>query len=118
MAASIQTGPIFRCITLHASTVGLVCNLHIRNISPQFHVVCDDLLEAVHATSEQEPAEWPELIIFQSYRLETDDETYISQLDDEWLTKEELTLCQIEQAERRERGDDKLPPEQFKLPPE
>ena len=56
------------------------------------------------------------MTIFQSHRLETDDDAYVLQLDDEWLTKEELTLCQIEQAERKERNDNKLPPEQFKLP--
>ena len=103
---------------LHASTVGLVRNLYTGHISPQFHVVYDDFFETVHATAEQEPTEWPELITFQSYRLKTDDDTYVSQLDKEWLSPEELTLWQIEQAERRERGDNKLPSEQFKLPPE
>ena len=103
---------------LYASSVELVHNLHTGNISPQFHVVYDDFFETVYATPEQEPPEWHELVIFQSHRLEMDDDTYVPQLDNEWLTKEELTLCQIEQAERRKRGDNKLQPEQFKLPPE
>ena len=47
-----------------------------------------------------------------------DDDTYVPQLDDEWLSPKELTLWQIEQAERRERGDNKLSSKQFKLPPE
>ena len=64
---------------------------------------------------EQEPVEWKELILFQKYRNDLDDDTYVPQLADEWLSPDELKSCQIEQLERRERGDNKLPP-QLNLP--
>ena len=100
---------------LHASTVGLVRNLCTGNLSPQFHVVYDDFFETVHATPEQAPVEWKELILFQAYRNDLDDDTYVPQLADEWLSPEELHTWQIEQLERREQGDNKLPP-QLNLP--
>ena len=87
---------------LHASTVGLVRNLCTGNLSPQFHVVYDDFFETVHATPEQAPVEWKELILFQAYRNDLDDDTYVPQLADEWLSPEELHTWQIEQLERRE----------------
>jgi hypothetical protein len=37
--------------SLHASTVGLIRNLRTNHISPQFHVVYDDLFETVHASA-------------------------------------------------------------------
>ena len=61
---------------LHSSTVGLIRNLRTGNISPQFHVVYDDYFETVLSTPEQEPENWEEIVIFQSFRssLEEDDE--------------------------------------------
>ena len=90
-------------------------NLRTGNISLEFHVVYDDFFETVHAMPEQEPVQWKELISFQSYRSDLDDETYVPQLADEWLSPDELKSCQIEQLERREMGDNKLPT-QLNLP--
>jgi hypothetical protein len=75
---------------LHASTVGLVRNLRTGNISPQFHVVYDEFFETVHATQEQEPDVWPQLIAFQRYKSEYDDEDYVPELTDEWCSEEEV----------------------------
>ena len=33
---------------IHASTVGMVSNIHTGNISPQLHLVFDDYFETVH----------------------------------------------------------------------
>ena len=65
---------------LHASTVRLVRNLRTGNISPQFYVV----YETVHASLDKEPEVWPELIVFQSFRsdIEEDDENYSYELED------------------------------------
>jgi hypothetical protein len=41
---------------LHASTVGLICNLRTNHISPQFHVVYDNLFETMHVNAEETPA--------------------------------------------------------------
>ena len=73
-------------------------------------MVYDDFFETVHATPEQKPVEWKELILFQKFRNDLDDDTYVPQLADEWLSADELKSCQIEQLERREKGDNKLSP--------
>ena len=75
---------------VHASTVGLIRHLTTENISPQFHCVYDDFFETIDSTDEQEPAVWPELVVVQSFRSEFNDEDYVPQLPDEWLTPAEL----------------------------
>ena len=74
---------------IHASTVGLVQNLRTGNISPQFHLVYNDWFETVHATATEEPAIWQELIKFQCFANEFNDEQYIPALGPEWLTDKE-----------------------------
>jgi hypothetical protein len=85
---------------LHASTVGLVRNLQTGNISPQFHVVYDDYFETVHAT-DTEPAVWKELVSFQTFRSEYDDEDYVPELGDEWLSTEEKIARREREHARR-----------------
>ena len=77
---------------LHSSTVGLVRNLRTGNISPQFHVVYDDFFETVHSSPDKEPTVWPELIVFQSFRsdIEEDDEFFKYELEDQWKSEEEM----------------------------
>jgi hypothetical protein len=76
----------------HASTVGLILNLRTKNISPQFHCVYDDYFETVFASPEDEPKVWKELLIFQTYNSvsDVDDEDYVPELSDEWLSDEEI----------------------------
>ena len=90
---------------LHASTVGLVRNLRTGNISPQFHVVYDDFFETVHSPEDDPPLVWQELIAFHSQKSEYDDEDYVPELSDEWLTEEELKERCIKQQEERELND-------------
>ena len=69
-----KQGQYLGVILYHASTVGTVRNLRTENISPQFHCVYDDFFETVNSTPEEEPKVWPELITFQGYLSEIDDE--------------------------------------------
>jgi hypothetical protein len=90
---------------LHASTVGLVRNLRTQHISPQFHVVYDDLFETVHAGTDTPPASWPDLFTFHRFKSDYDDEDFVPALADEWLTPIELSQRQLqEQAHRSQDG--------------
>ena len=106
---------------LHASTVGLVRNLRTNHISPQFHVVYDDLFDTVHASSEEAPASWPDLFTFSRYKSDYDDEDFVPSLSDEWLTPvEQSQRQQQEQAQRGQQDDedhDVLPPTVDEVPP-
>jgi hypothetical protein len=95
---------------LHASTVGLVRNLRTNHISPQFHVVYDDLFETVHASASETPASWPDLFTFNRFKSDFDDKDFVPTLPDEWLTPVELS--QRQQQDRVQRSQDEaLPPE-------
>ncbi len=74
---------------LHASTVSLVRNLRTGRISPQFHCVHDDFFETLQASSTKPPDNWEELIVFQTFRSDLDDDDFIPDLDSEWLTAED-----------------------------
>lgn len=75
---------------LHASTVGLVRNLLTERISPQFHVVYDDFFETVHCDSDKQPLIWQELVVFNFFKSDFDQEFNLPDLGDEWLDEEEL----------------------------
>jgi hypothetical protein len=74
----------------HASSVHLVRNLQTGSITPQFHLVFDDFFETVFSEGEQEPDVWPELVVFQSFANDFDDDDYRPELPDEWLNPTEL----------------------------
>jgi hypothetical protein len=100
---------------LHASTVGLVRNLRTNHISPQFHVVYDDLFETVHARASEVPASWPDLFTFNRFRSDFDDEDFVPGLTDEWLTPVELSHRQ--QQAQTQRSHDGTPPTDDQLIP-
>jgi hypothetical protein len=58
----------------HASTVHLVRNLQTGSITPQYHLVFDDFFETVASEGDQEPTVWPELVVFQTFANDFDDE--------------------------------------------
>jgi hypothetical protein len=89
---------------LHASTVGLVQNLQTNHISPQFHVVYDDLFETVHASSSEAPASWPDLFTFNRFKSNFDDEDFVPTLPDKWSTPVELS--QQKQRDRAQCSQD------------
>jgi hypothetical protein len=98
---------------LHASTVGLIRSLRTNHISPQFHVVYDDLFETVHSSALEVPDSWPDLFTFNQFRSNFDDENFVPDLTDEWLTPVELSRRQqVEQTQRSQDGapstDDQL----------
>ena len=57
---------------LYASMVGLIHNLRTSPISPQFHVVSDDLFEMVHASSSEVSASGPDLFVFNHFQSKRD----------------------------------------------
>jgi hypothetical protein len=64
--------------------------LHTGAITSQYHVVFDDFFVTVFSDGEQEPDEWPDLVVFQSFANDFDDEGYRPELADEWLNPAEL----------------------------
>ena len=64
----------------HSSTVGMILNLSTKRISPQFHVIYDDLYQTVYAPELQQPATWPELFRYNRVRHTSEDFT----LSGEW----------------------------------
>ena len=87
---------------MHASTVGLVRNLQTGSITPQFHVVYDDFYETVHSDDNDEPQEWPDLVVFNSFRSEVDEDDGIPDLADEWLNPDERRARQAERARAKQ----------------
>ena len=87
---------------VYASTVPLVLNPVTLNISPQFHVVFDDLFSTVVSQSESDepPLDWEDLCISSRYETIFDDNDPI-RLSDEWLTSEELDLRRHQDSQNR-----------------
>ena len=79
---------------LHASTVGLIRNLHTHRISPQFHCVYDNGFHTVHSAEGEPPTEWPEMFIFNRFRSDYDDTDFVPELADEWLDPMEVIARQ------------------------
>jgi hypothetical protein len=87
----------------HASCVHLVRNLQTGSITPQYHLVFDDFFETIFSEGEQEPDVWPELVVFQSFTNDFDDDDYSPELHDEWLNPTELQERVATQEEERNR---------------
>ena len=80
---------------LHASNVPLVRNITTGSIGPQYHVVYDNWFETIAVDEEkEEPPEWDVIITHSRFEADLDPEDRQQlQLEDEWLTKEELIEC-------------------------
>ena len=87
---------------LHASTVGLVRNLQTGSITPQFHLVYDDYFETVHSRDDQEPEGWNELLRFNRFQTEFDEDQDVPDLPDEWLNPQELGERRAQREQNRE----------------
>ena len=75
---------------IHFSLVALILNQSTGSISPQFHLVFDDLFSTVHANESETPREWNKLISMPSARFQVVvDESAELELADEWLTPTE-----------------------------
>jgi hypothetical protein len=86
----------------HASSVHLVRNLQTGSITPQFHLVFDDFFETVFSEGEQEPDVWPELVVFQRFANELDEDDYRPELADKWLNPTELQDRVTDREEERQ----------------
>jgi hypothetical protein len=65
--------------------------------------VFDDFFETVFSEGDQEPDMWHDLVVFQSFTNEFDDEDYQPEVCDEWLNPIELQQCQNHREEERNR---------------
>jgi hypothetical protein len=91
--------PTSCCIVLlgfedkYASSDPLVLNPATSHISPQFHIIIDDLFSTVisQLESDEPPKEWNDLCITSCYQTNFNDNNP-TRLDDEWLTMDVLTL--------------------------
>ena len=77
---------------MHSTMVGLVLNLQTKFISPQFHIVFDDMFTTINSNNEEvAPRMWTSLITSPSARLHvTLDQNVAPELDDEWLSPADL----------------------------
>ena len=75
---------------MHSSLVSLIFNQSTGSISPQFHVVFDDLFSTIHANESEPPTEWNNLISMPSARFQVVvDESAEVESADERLTPSE-----------------------------
>jgi hypothetical protein len=77
----------------HSTLIALILNLVAKSITPQFHVVFDDMFTSVHSNHDMEPDTWRQLITSPNCRLKValDDEDN-PDLSDEWLTTDERLI--------------------------
>ena len=72
---------------MHSTQVGLVLNLLTGSISPQFHVVFDDMFSTVMSSTAADPEVWIRLVTSRNSRIQVMlDQEDDPDLDDEWLT--------------------------------
>ena len=73
---------------VHSSDVPLVLNLQTGSISPQYHIVFDDLFSTVQSlsVSEEPPTFWNESGIEEHLHKVILDVDTLAQLGEEWLT--------------------------------
>ena len=116
----------FSC--MHSTLVGLVLNLHTHSISPQFHVVFDDMFTTVTSPDNETvvPKIWSDLITCPEARLRVQlDEDSDPLLADEWLSPEEASERELARRQwatqqhslRQDTSPGLLPSEQMLPPP-
>ena len=72
---------------MHSTQVGLVLNLLTVSISPQYHVVFDDIFSTVMNNTAADPEVWIRLVTSRNSRIQVMlDQEDDPELDDEWLT--------------------------------
>ena len=86
----------------HSSDVPLILNLQTGSISPQYHVVFDDMFSTVVSIgiTDDAPAFWQDLLLDSRQQVPVDDEGPDEQiyLDDDWLTSEEIDSKRRQQS--------------------
>ena len=75
---------------LHSTQVVLVLNLITGSISPQYHVVFDDMFSTVMSSTAAYPEVWIRLVTSRNSRIQVIlDQEDDPELYDEWLTADE-----------------------------
>ena len=75
---------------IYSTKVGLVLNLLTVSISPQYHVVFDDMFSTVMISIDADPEVWIRLVPSRNSRIQVMlYQEYDPKLDDEWLTSDE-----------------------------
>ena len=75
---------------MHSTQVGLVLNLLTGSISPQYHVVFDDILYTVMSSTYTYTQVWIRLVTSRNSSIQVMfDQEDDPGLDDEWLTSDE-----------------------------
>ena len=100
---------------MHATTVGLVRNPQTGSITPQYHAVYDDFFETVYASDDEEPKEWPDLVVMNSFRSLIDDDADV-ELSDEWLDPQALKERQLQREQQKAAGMPQAPAKSSDLP--
>ena len=107
-APSSRRGANMGFSKMHSTQVGLVINLLTGSISPQYHVVFDDMLSTVRISTAVDTEVWIRLVTSRNSSIQVMlDQEDDPELDDEWLTADEkLTHCSkdIEQIVGRVKG--------------
>ena len=86
---------------MHSTQVGLVLNLLTGSISPQFHVVFDDMFSTVMSSTAADPEVWIRLVTSRNSRIQVMlDKEDDPELYDEWLTDNER-LTRFSKARER-----------------
>ena len=79
---------------MHSTQVGLVLNLLTGLISPQFHIIFDDIFSTVMSSTSAYPEVWIRLVTARHSRIQVMlDQEYDPELDDEWLIANDQLTC-------------------------
>ena len=79
---------------MHSTQVGLVLNLLSGSISPQFHVLFDDMFSTVMSSTAADPEVWIRIVTSRKSRIQVMlDQEDDPELDDEWLNADEKLTC-------------------------
>ena len=68
---------------INDSTAGLIWNLNINCMSPQFHVVYENHFQKVQSAEGKPPAKCSDIIVFYRFRSDFDDSKFVPELADE-----------------------------------
>jgi len=60
------------------------------SVTLQYHVVHDDMFETVYTDGADPPQEWYELFTLNCFHTPIKEDTYMPELNNEWLRPEEL----------------------------
>ena len=80
---------------LNSSTVLFILNFNTDRVINQLHVIYGSNFETVNSNNEKPPEICTELIKLFYFRSDYDNEDYITELDREWLSVEEIQQRQL-----------------------